>query len=265
VITRSQFQIHVASAAESAGAEEGVHELEHVIGRAKALGHDYAELERRLARAKAAVRRFREGHGEFRQLAVRPKRATHDEESGAQGAEDEPDQGTGEGRALDGTVSPPDEWNVPTGSSPSGDSGMRDSQANMVGGGGGAGLPESEGEGASASGVAVPAGLAEGELAADGAQDSSAPVMPEAALPSANSTSAPATPVGEGGGPEWNPDMFRREFEGMLGALLEEQDVLRARQEVSEAEYAQSAARQAELEARLREAEARQRFNRDGG
>jgi hypothetical protein len=265
VIARSEFQIQIASPAEHTGAEDGVRELERAIGRAKALGHDHGAMEKQLVKAREGVRRFRERHPEVRGHGARPQGAAENEETGV----GEAMEITEEARRSGGQVSLPIAWNEAPGVSDLGYTPAVDSQANVPANGGAASPLTSEGDGVSGVVLTAPIGLTGSGWEGEPAQENSGRLLTDTAGPGGPdvvpAVNASAVPGGEDSGTPWNADLFRREFEGMLRALLEEQDSLRARAEASEVEHEQGAARQAEIETRLREAEARLRFNRDAG
>ena len=268
MIARSEFQIHVATVAEYAGAVEGIRELEHALGRAKALGHDHASLEKQLAKARAGVRHFHGAHPEFRGLTARLQTESHPEDAGASQTAEEPGGGTGQGQIGSGPVRGPIARSE-TAADPGIESGVVPGSQGKAPGDGSAVRPPLESQSASSPASVTPTLLTGYETdLASGAENSQAFLTgtPSPGAGDADTAVRPAEiPPREDSGAAWNAELFRQEFEGMLRALLEEQEMVRARAGVAEAEQEQTAARQAEIEARLREAEARLRYNRDAG
>jgi len=250
VITRSAFKIHIATAAEYAGAAEGVNELERAIGKAKALGHDYATLESQLAEAKAGLRRFGEAHPRFEENGIG---------SDPSPVGDEPDG--------DNLTDGPGGWIA--GSGAAGAKGQPPLEKTATSARGEAEAAESDGSSLKTNEMVEPAkqegrGLPNGDVARRrrGNESQLNDMMEvqarrdgkEEALPVAAGASGPAA---------WDENLFRREFQEALRELIEEFDVLRAREEQRELEHEQGMMRQAEMAARLQWLEERARLNRD--
>jgi len=253
-VERFEFEVRVTTPSELAGAEEGAAELEKAIGKAKALGRNSGRLERRLAKVREGVRRFRAAHPWLEERGEEEAEDDHERRPGSDQARiesREAESGCSRHAVKEGDQAGTD-----------GSGTEEDDRAGTMPPPGTGAAPE---EAAGQEGAATTAGT-EGSSTTD----EPPPEMDAATLPDGTPTPAAEAEDGSAGAPSetsmpgaeiLDASALRRELAGVVRDALEERERAEPRREISQEEESRMAA----LEERLGRLEARACVDRERG